>query len=158
MKLLFIYGCMLYALCQCQPQQAIPNDKLLSPTELCKVLIEIHTLEARILERNYNLVDSSQIAYQRAEKEVFKKLKIDYTQYKNSYAHYLREKPIVLEKVYAIVIDSLQNRAQKAKKVIEKGGKKDSLQKVNILPAAPKTFLDKQKNMRRNLKKMPEKQ
>jgi hypothetical protein len=96
----------------CQKQEAKPND-ILDAKDIQKVLIELHTLEAIILEKNYNLLDSAQVAYQTGEKKIFEKLKIPYKRYKRSYDHYLRTEPQQLEKIYAVVIDSLKKREQK---------------------------------------------
>lgn len=109
----------LLGLCQCQTQNAKP-DNLLSLKDMTKALIEVHTLEARIQEHNYNLLDSAQVAYQDAEKKLFQKLKITYKQYKNSYDYYLKEQPETLDNIYIVVIDSLRKREAKAPSVESK--------------------------------------
>ena len=110
---------LLLGLCQCQTQTAKP-DNLLSLKDMAKALIEVHTLEARIQEHNYNLLDSAQVAYQDAEKKLFQKMKITYKQYKNSYDYYMKEQPEALDNIYIVVIDSLRKREAKAPSVESK--------------------------------------
>jgi hypothetical protein len=107
---------LLCGLCQCQTESAKPAN-LLSPADMTKALIEVHTLEARIQEHTYNLLDSAQVAYQDAEKKLFQKLKITYKQYKNSYDYYMKEQPEALDNIYVVVIDSLRKREAKAPSV-----------------------------------------
>lgn len=98
--------------CQCQNQTAKP-EKLISLVEMRQILVDIHTLEALLLEKNYNLMDSAQVAYQEAEKLLFKKHKITYKHYKNSYDYYLKAQPEKLDGIYKIVIDTLEKKEKR---------------------------------------------
>jgi|GEM_PF-738194 len=124
---IFLLSSLLLLCLQCRQGSIQPDTKLLSIKEMGTVLIEIHALEALILERNYNLLDSAQAAYQAGEKGIFKKAKISYTQYKSSYAYYLRENPQILDDIYLVVIDSLSKREQKATLSPEKNIPKDTV-------------------------------
>lgn len=103
---------LLLVLSQCQPEAAKP-EKMISMEEMQKILVDIHSLEALLLEKNYNLIDSAQVAYQNAEKELFKKHKITYKHYKDSYDYYLKAEPAKLDSIYKVVIDTLEKREKK---------------------------------------------
>jgi hypothetical protein len=137
-KKIYTFAC-IFLLCQCQAYIAPPKD-LLKPEALQKVLVEIHSLEALLLEKNYNSIDSAQVAFQEAEKKIFKKNKLSYQTYKNSYAYYLKAKPEKLDQIYKIVIDTLEKREKKI---------------PNTNTPADSTLLKKQERKRDNFRKRP---
>ena len=103
---------LIWILSNCQNSTAKP-EKLLSLAEMQKILVDIHSLEALLLEKNYNLIDSAQVAYQDAEKGLFKKHKISYKHYKSSYDYYLKVQPEKLDAIYKAVIDTLEKREKR---------------------------------------------
>lgn len=127
MKKISLIFAILFLTC-CQNNAPKPTD-LLSDKDMHRVLIAVHTLEARLLEQNYNLIDSAQVAFQNAEKQLFKDLKIPYTRYKNSYDFYLKAQPERLEEIYKVVIDSLEKREKKASAFAPFAPRPDTTQK-----------------------------
>lgn len=105
--LLLVFGSLLLA---CQDNQN-SEIKALSPTQMAKVLIEIHLAESQIPHLALS-PDSAQQIYKVFEKKVFEKVGIDSALYYQSYQFYINRVE-EFEKIYAIVIDSLAYRESK---------------------------------------------
>lgn len=94
----------------CQKKQNT-EAKVLSPTQMVKVLVEIHLAESQIPHLSQS-PDSAKAIYEQFEKKVFAKTGIDSATYYQSYQYY-SNRVEEFEKIYAVVIDSLVYRESK---------------------------------------------
>ena len=71
------------------------------------LMIEIHLLESKINYVSVKPVDSKQELYNHLESKLFDQLEITKEQYERSFNYYV-DHPDELEKIYEVVVDSLQ--------------------------------------------------
>ena len=71
------------------------------------LMIEIHLLESKINYVSVKPVDSTQALYNHLESKLFDQLEITKEQYERSFNYYV-DHPDELEKIYEVVVDSLQ--------------------------------------------------
>lgn len=105
--LIFLIGLTLFIQCT--------NDKkpaqLMSEAEMTRVLIEVYIDEEKISRLNLNR-DSSEKIFELAKPYIFERLGVSDSVFIESYNYYA-EHPVELEKIYAVVVDSLNLREQK---------------------------------------------
>lgn len=110
----------------CSQKVDKPKD-ILSKYKMVAILIDIHIAEAEIIEKQYvHGDDSANVAYQKDEKKIFKKHKIDSLTYNRSFNYYAQNMNL-LDEIYGIVVDSLSYRETLALRSDSKG---DSLNKL----------------------------
>lgn len=81
------------------------QQEIISSATMVELLIDIHILEARVDKLRLSN-DSAYAVYNTFERELFEKQGVDKPQYEASYQYYLSN-PILLDKIYTIVVDSL---------------------------------------------------
>lgn len=105
--LIFLIGIPLFIQCN--------NDKkpaqLMSEAEMTRVLIEVYIDEEKISRLNLAR-DSSEKIFELAKPYIFERLGVSDSVFIESYSYYA-EHPIELEKIYSVVVDSLNLREQK---------------------------------------------
>ena len=82
-----------------EQKEVIPSETMV------ELLTEIHIMEARV-DKLRLPKDSSYMVYNTLEKEIFDKYHVTKNLYKESFQYYLA-KPELLDKIYSIVVDSL---------------------------------------------------
>lgn len=90
-------------------------DNLLPEETMVNILTDIHLAEARVGQMGLRSVDSSNIVYNRLEKQIFRKYKLDTAQYNASYRYYSTH-PREMEAVYKEITGRLQKKLDAAKK------------------------------------------
>lgn len=83
----------------------------MSEAEMTRVLIEVYIDEEKISRLNLTR-DSSEKIFELAKPYIFKRLGVVDSVFIESYKYYA-EHPVELEKIYAVVVDSLNLREQK---------------------------------------------
>ncbi|UXX79048.1 DUF4296 domain-containing protein [Reichenbachiella carrageenanivorans] len=81
------------------------QQEIIPSATMVELLIDIHILEARVDKLRLSN-DSAYAVYNTLERELFEKRGVDKPQYEVSYQYYLSN-PILLDKIYTIVVDSL---------------------------------------------------
>jgi hypothetical protein len=94
-----VYACYLVSCTSDKPKS------ILSESEMIKIISEIHLAESKVANA-YMSVDSSRMFYTALEKEIFDKHKITTQDFKTNYDFYLNN-PILMDKIYAAVVDTL---------------------------------------------------
>ena len=112
----------------CSGKEDIPDD-ILSKEKMTHVMIEIHTLEAKVGRLGIT-ADSSKIVYDHLEKEVFARSGTDSAHYFKSFDYYSTH-PEPFAVVYNAVVDSLMEMESIEKLNIE--AQKEALKKVDSL-------------------------
>ncbi|MEQ6120981.1 DUF4296 domain-containing protein [Reichenbachiella sp. MALMAid0571] len=102
-------------------------ENLLSREKMVSILIDVHILESEIQTLRLSK-DSSQLLFNTFERELFEKHQVKKEVYKKSFEYYL-EGVKEMEKIYEVVIDSLNYREKSA----DAKPKSDSLKTNNIL-------------------------
>ena len=97
--------------CSCTKSDNKPEN-LLSKEKMVSILIDIHILESEIQTLRLSK-DSSQLLFNTFERELFEKHQIPKEVYKKSFEYYL-EGVKDMEKIYEVVIDSLNYREKSA--------------------------------------------
>jgi hypothetical protein len=105
MKKIVVYLLLICLGAACVQKTQVPAD-VLSQDKMRQVLTDIHLAEAEIAQSAYYNYDTSIAVYQRMEKAIFKKYKIDTVLYNRSYKFYAQN-PELLDEVYVAMIDSL---------------------------------------------------
>lgn len=105
--LIFLIGLTLFIQCT--------NDKkpaqLMSEAEMTRVLIEVYIDEEKISRLNLTR-DSSEKIFELAKPYIFERLGVSDSVFIESYNYYA-EHPVELEKIYSVVVDSLNLREQR---------------------------------------------
>ena len=99
-------------------ESTILRQDILPSETMVELLVDIHILEARV-DKLRLTKDSAHAVYNTLELEIFEKNKVDKKEYEKSYQYYLSD-PKTLDKIYAIVVDSLN--------VIQKRGYKEDVE------------------------------
>lgn len=86
-------------------------DRLLSEQEMAKALIEFYINEEKISRLNLRR-DSAEQFFKVAQPILFKNIGVSDTIFKESFQYYTA-RPLVLERIYTVVVDSLSLREQK---------------------------------------------
>lgn len=89
----------------CKDPDKIPKD-VLSEKQMCRLLIDIHTLEGAFL------VMPNAVSAKEGYETIFKKHNVTAIQYEKSMRFY-QEKPQFLEKIYEAVRDTFEKRMNK---------------------------------------------
>ncbi len=97
----------------CQPPESgVEKPKNLMPVEqMAPILTEIHVAEARVGRMGLRSADSSAAVYARLRKQIFARQRVDTAAFSASYSYYAAH-PDKLEKLYKIIVDTLQARTQ----------------------------------------------
>lgn len=94
---------------------ACSNEKkparLLSESEMTRVIIEIYLSEEKINRMNLRR-DSAEKIFSRAQPIIFKKIGVSDTLFRESLEYYVAN-PVALEKIYSVVVDSLNLMEQR---------------------------------------------
>ncbi|MCV9386400.1 DUF4296 domain-containing protein [Reichenbachiella ulvae] len=88
------------------------GENVISKSTMSEILVEQHVLESKVLLLKLR-TDSMTKVYNTLEKEIFDKHGIDKAQYEESYQYYMTQ-PEVMDKIYEIVVDSLNVLDQQA--------------------------------------------
>lgn len=83
----------------------------MSEAEMTRVLIEVYIDEEKISRLNLNR-DSSEKIFELAKPYIFERLGVSDSVFIASYNYYA-ERPVELEKIYSVVVDSLNLREQR---------------------------------------------
>jgi hypothetical protein len=92
-----------------KPENLLPEETMVN------VLTDIHLTEARVGQMGLRSIDSSNIVYNRLEKQIFRKYKLDTAQYNASYRYYSTH-PREMEAVYKEITGRLQKNLDSARK------------------------------------------
>jgi hypothetical protein len=104
-----IFGFMAVVSCQ-KPEEKKP-DYVLSHEEMVKALAEVYVNEQKISRLSVNS-DSASLIFGSMERKIFENLNIPDSVFRASVDYYM-DHPIEMEKIYAVLIDSLQLREQR---------------------------------------------
>jgi Domain of unknown function (DUF4296) len=104
-----IFGFMAVVSCQ-KPEEKKP-DYVLSHEEMVKALAEVYINEQKISRLSVNS-DSASLIFGSMERKIFENLNIPDSVFRASVDYYM-DHPIEMEKIYAVLIDSLQLREQR---------------------------------------------
>lgn len=100
-----------------------PTDRkpagLIEEGKMAEILTEVHMAEARVSRLSLTSLDSSQVAYEHMEKQIFKKFGVDTGAYRKSYVFYSSH-PANMEVIYKQVTKSLQNKIDAGKAKLSK--------------------------------------
>ncbi|PIB35865.1 hypothetical protein BFP72_10900 [Reichenbachiella sp. 5M10] len=88
------------------------EEKVISRNTMTEILIDQHILEAKVLLLKLR-TDSSAKVFNSLEKELFEKYKVDKATFERSFQYYLAH-PEKLDKIYEVVVDSLNVYDQNA--------------------------------------------
>ncbi|GCC51513.1 DUF4296 domain-containing protein [Chryseotalea sanaruensis] len=86
-------------------------ERLLSEAEMTRVIIEIYINEERINRMNLRR-DSAEKIFSLAKPIIFEKIGVSDTLFRESLTYYAAN-PVALEKIYAVVVDSLNLMEQR---------------------------------------------
>lgn len=98
----------------CVSPPSIPND-VLPKEKMATILAEIHITQTYVSRLNFGSSDSTQVAYNTLEKELFKKQKIDTATYKRSFTFYSAQ-PEYMTEIYEDVLKKLEKKSADAVK------------------------------------------
>lgn len=87
-------------------------EEILTPEQMVASLTELYVMEAKVSNIPVNRDSTLQIAAY-LESKTFDKLGITDSLFKKSYSYYL-DRPEEMEKIYSVLIDSLNLREQRA--------------------------------------------
>ena len=90
----------------------IPKD-IIVKEQMTEILIDIHSLEAKIAVKNLPN-DSSKMYYYQMQEEIFKSYNIDSANFNKSFKYYLSN-GVAFDNIYAGVVDSLSLEEAKKK-------------------------------------------
>lgn len=109
-SLLFILGITL-CLSACDGEEKPPSD-LLSEDKMAAILTDIHLAEARVTHLQLRSLDSSVLAFEQLQNQIWKKHRVDTTLYHKSYTFYTSN-PAYLTGIYDKVEKNLEAREKK---------------------------------------------
>jgi hypothetical protein len=104
-----IFG--LLAVISCQKPEEKKPDYVLSQDEMVRVLAEVYIHEQKVVRLSLN-ADSASLIFGSMEKKIFKNLNVPDSVFRASVDYYM-DHPLEMEKIYAVLIDSLQLREQR---------------------------------------------
>ena len=93
-----------------KPANLLPEDKMRD------ILINIHIAEGKVALLSMQ-EDSSKILYKNLTEKIFKKYKTDSLTFKKSYEYYSTFEGEKMEKIYTLVVDSLNMK--EARKIVD---------------------------------------
>lgn len=82
------------------------------------VLIDIHMAESALTQKNFNR-DTAVFLFSMYEQEIFKNRHTTKQQFKDSYEYYSKHS-VEIDRMYAIVVDSLKDREIRAQNKVAK--------------------------------------
>lgn len=95
----------------CQSNEKKPAD-VLSQNEMVKVLAEIYITEEKVARLSLS-ADSAAQVFDLLEDRIFEKLQVPDSVFRKS-LNYYTDRPAEMDKIYGVLIDSLQLREQRA--------------------------------------------
>lgn len=116
------------------------GENVISKSAMSEILVEQHVLESKVLLLKLR-TDSMTKVYNTLEKEIFEKHGIDKEQYEKSYQYYMT-KPEVMDKIYEIVVDSLNVLDQQATLDEEEEKRREREEKAAAKKNKPDKALD----------------
>ncbi len=102
---------LLLGLWACDGEDSPPDD-LISQEKMAEILTEIHIAEARVTNMQLRSQDSSIMLYDKLQKRIWEKNKVDTSIYKKSYSFYTTH-PALLSEIYDQVEKNLEVREKK---------------------------------------------
>ena len=110
----------------CKKTTKVPRD-LIQKDKMSAILIDIHEAEGLVTESRFLNTDSAKILYERLEKDIFKKHKVDTALYYRSYEFYANTLDL-MESLYKRVVDTLHIRDSLSQlEPLKKPEKKDTI-------------------------------
>lgn len=106
----YIIGALLFLVC-CQQAEEKPVG-ILPRQDMVRVLSELYILEEKVARLSLP-ADSAQKVFELLRYNVFKDAGVPDSVFKKSFDYYM-DHPIEMEKVYSVLVDSLQLREQRA--------------------------------------------
>ncbi len=103
--------CLLVAFFAFACTQERKPENVLNEQEMIRVLIQLYENEERINRLNLRR-DSAEKVFEIARPIIFERIGVNDTVFKASMDYYVSQ-PLVLDKIYAVVVDSLNLREQK---------------------------------------------
>lgn len=110
-RLFLIMSSLLLGLWACDGEDSPPDD-LISQEKMAEILTEIHIAEARVTNMQLRSQDSSIMLYDKLQKRIWEKNKVDTSIYKKSYSFYTTH-PALLSEIYDQVEKNLEVREKK---------------------------------------------
>jgi hypothetical protein len=87
------------------PSNVLPREKMAA------ILVDVHLNQVYVNRMNFGTGDSSQVAYNQLEKEIFAKHKVDTAQYKRSFMFYASTPDYMIE-IYDKVTKDLEAKTK----------------------------------------------
>ena len=103
---LFVVG-----LLSCEGSDSPPGD-LIPQEKMAEILTEIHVAEARVTHLQLRSQDSSIFVYDKLQRRIWEKNKVDTSLYRKSYTYYTSH-PTLLTEIYNTVEKNLEAREKK---------------------------------------------
>ncbi len=91
---------------------ASPPDGLIAQDKMAEILTQIHVAEARVTNMQLKSQDSSIFVYDKLQKMIWKKNKVDTSLYRKSYTYYTSH-PVLLTEIYDQVEKNMEAREKK---------------------------------------------
>ena len=89
-----------------------PPDGLIPEEKMAEILTDIHIAEARVTSMQLRSQDSSVFVYDKLQKRIWEKNKVDTSIYRKSYTYYTSH-PALLAEIYDKVAKNLEAREKK---------------------------------------------
>lgn len=89
-----------------------PPGELIPQEKMAEILTEIHVAEARVTNMQFRSQDSSVFVYDKLQKRIWEKNKVDTSLYRKSYTYYTSH-PALLTEIYDQVEKNLEVREKK---------------------------------------------
>ncbi|GHB67827.1 DUF4296 domain-containing protein [Persicitalea jodogahamensis] len=89
-----------------------PPDDLIPQEKMAEILTEIHIAEARVTNMQLRSQDSSILLYEKMQKRIWEKNKVDTSVYRKSYSFYTTH-PALLSEIYEQVEKNMEVREKK---------------------------------------------
>lgn len=118
-----------------EEHQVIPSELMV------ELLVDIHILEARVDKLRIGN-DSSYAVYNTLEKELFEKHGVSKKEYVNSYKYYLSD-PNALDRIYEVVVDSLNVIQKRGYQYAEELADAESLEELNAVDSLARLNVEK---------------
>ncbi|HEY0744974.1 MAG TPA: DUF4296 domain-containing protein [Chryseosolibacter sp.] len=101
-----------FAFISCEKTAQRKPDYILSEEEMVKALAEVYIAEQKVSRLQLN-ADSAAVVFGSMEKKVFSNLNVPDSVFRASLDYYM-DHPKQMEKIYGVLVDSLQLREQRA--------------------------------------------
>lgn len=111
-KIFVIFGFIFVLACKGLPK---PPEGTIDENTMAKMLADIHLTEAKVSRMNFRGFDSSMVAFQVLEADIYKKYKTDSITYKKSYDFYASN-PQYLTLIYEESVKILEQQQKESKK------------------------------------------